>query len=406
MRARSLTFRLASFALLLVAGSVSAQPISLERLSQIHAIAVSPERPGTLYVATHEGLFSASEDGNAERISQSRDDLMSLVLDPSAATVLYASGHPGTGGNLGLVQSQDGGRSWRQLSPGAGQPMDFRELVVSPADPKVLYGHFKTLNTSRDAGRSWIKLPRLPAKVYALAASARDPDVVYAATRGGLLSSTDGGRRWQTMSDSPNPASMVHVTRDGIVHAFVVGVGLIEAREPPEAWTTLHNQFGEQVLIQFAVDRKDPRRLYALNQFGRLLASRDAGASWHAFAGDRGPKSPAEHRGEKLYQSNCRQCHGLRGVGETHSDMTLNNPRYVRAPALDDSTHAWHHSDDALVKTILEGSPREPRMRSFKDVLREQDARDIVAYMKSLWGRRALACQGSLHMDRECLARN
>jgi mono/diheme cytochrome c family protein len=107
-------------------------------------------------------------------------------------------------------------------------------------------------------------------------------------------------------------------------------------------------------------------------------------------------------RGETLYQVNCQSCHGLRGVGENHSPRTLRDRRYRRAPALDDSTHAWHHNDDALVKTILEGSPREPRMAAFKDVLAREDAVDIVAYMKSLWGPRALACQGARHMAKEC----
>jgi len=68
--------------------------------------------------------------------------------------------------------------------------------------------------------------------------------------------------------------------------------------------------------------------------------------------------------------------------------------------------YAWHHTDDDLVKTILEGSSRESCMRGFKGVLQENQARENVAYLKSLWGTRALACQGPLHMDRECLARN
>jgi len=135
---------------------------------------------------------------------------------------------------------------------------------------------------------------------------------------------------------------------DGTVYAFVMGQGLLKAQEGNATWTTVHNQFGEQVLLQFAVDSSNPRRLYALNQFGRLLSSSDAGASWADYAGDRGPDSPTELRGEKLYQTHCQECHGLRGVGENHSDQTLYNRRYVRAPALDDSTHAWHHTDDNL----------------------------------------------------------
>jgi mono/diheme cytochrome c family protein len=348
-----------AFGLFALAGSAAAEPISLDDLPHIHGIAPHPTRPGTIYLATHEGLFLASEDRTAVRISESRDDLMSLAAHPTDAAVLYASGHPPGGGNL-----------------------------------------------SADGGRTWTERRRIPSDVFALAASAKDPNALYAATRTGILFSIDGGRRWQTLSDKPNPATVAHVSPDGTVHAYVVGMGLIESRDPGTGWKQVYNQFGEQVLRQLVVEPGDAQRMYALNQFGRLLTSRDAGASWHTFGGDRGPSTPAGRRGEKLYQTHCQQCHGLRGVGENHSDQTLFNPRYIRAPALDDSTHAWHHTDDDLVKTILEGSSRESRMQAFKGVIEESDARDIVTYMKSLWGRRALACQGPKHMDRECLANN
>jgi mono/diheme cytochrome c family protein len=389
-----------------LAGSAMAESIDFKDLSHIHGIAPNPERAGTLFLATHEGLFLASEDRTAVRISESRDDLMSLAAHPEEPAVLYASGHPSGGGNLGLVRTEDGGRSWRQVSPVADPPVDFHQLTVSPADPEVIYGYYRVLFASSDGGQTWTELRRIPSNVFGLAAGAGDPNVLYAATGTGLLLSADGGRRWETLSDRPNLASVVHVGPDGTVRAHVLGMGLLESRDPSAGWKSVYGQFGQQVLRQLAAEPGDSQRLYALNQFGRLLTSRDGGASWHAFGGDRGPTSPAGQRGEKLFRTHCQQCHGLRGVGENHSEQTLFNPRYIRAPALDDSTHAWHHSDDSLVKTILEGSSREPRMRAFKDVLDESDARDIVTYMKSLWGHRALACQGPKHMDRECLANN
>jgi photosystem II stability/assembly factor-like uncharacterized protein len=390
----------------IVAAPLAAQTVPLAKLSHIHGIAASTQGGGALYLATHEGLFLAQKDGNAKRLSKTRDDLMSLAVHPTENEVLFASGHPPQGGNLGLIESRDGGQTWQQVYRGGDRAVDFHALTVSPADPKVLYGQFDTIRTSNDSGRTWTKHPRVPGNVYALAASAWDPNIVYAATQAGLLLSDDGGQRWQTLSERPNPATMVHVTASGTVYAFVMGQGLLQAQEGNANWQVLYKQFGEQVLLQFAVDPKEPRRLYTLNQFGRLLSSSDAGANWSDYAGDRGPHSPGELRGEKLYQTHCRECHGLRGVGENHSDQTLYNQRYVRAPAPDDSTHSWHHTDDNLVKTILEGSSRESRMRGFKGVLQEKQAREIVAYLKSLWGTRALACQGPLHMDRNCLANN
>ena len=44
-------------------------------------------------------------------------------------------------------------------------------------------------------------------------------------------------------------------------------------------------------------------------------------------------------------------------------------------------------------------------MRGFKDGISEDDAADLVAYIKSLWGPKALSCQGRRHMAPECRRR-
>ena len=73
------------------------------------------------------------------------------------------------------------------------------------------------------------------------------------------------------------------------------------------------------------------------------------------------------------------------------------------APALDDSAHAWHHSDANLVQAILEGFEKQGgRMPGWKETLSGEQAEDIVAYFKSLWSFRSFACQGARHMA--CMA--
>jgi len=66
---------------------------------------------------------------------------------------------------------------------------------------------------------------------------------------------------------------------------------------------------------------------------------------------------------------------------------------------LNDTSHAWHHSDEQLAQTILQGIQRTNRMPAWKNVLTEKQAYDIVAYIKSLWSPRILACQGPKHMS-------
>lgn len=111
------------------------------------------------------------------------------------------------------------------------------------------------------------------------------------------------------------------------------------------------------------------------------------------------PDRQAAMRGAKLYKSHCQSCHGVRGVGEPVYPWNLGKPGYFPAPALNDSQHAWHHSDEDLIAFILQGSPRTPRMTAWKSTLSERNVRDIVAYIKSLWGPRALDCQGPRHMS-------
>lgn len=124
-----------------------------------------------------------------------------------------------------------------------------------------------------------------------------------------------------------------------------------------------------------------------------------------AYAGDlaaetgKPPDPEAAKRGHKLYHQYCESCHGVNGVGEPPIPPAIRLPGYFSAPALDDSQHAWHHSDNALARLILEGSRRTQRMAAWKSVLSLQDALDIVAYMKSLWSARALECQGPKHMS-------
>jgi len=110
------------------------------------------------------------------------------------------------------------------------------------------------------------------------------------------------------------------------------------------------------------------------------------------------PDPQAARRGAPLYQKYCQACHGARGVGERLSFSAYVH-REIPASALDDSQHAWHHSDDDLTAFILNGSPRTARMPAWKGTLSEKQVRDIVAYIKSLWGPRAIECQGPKHMS-------
>ena len=118
-----------------------------------------------------------------------------------------------------------------------------------------------------------------------------------------------------------------------------------------------------------------------------------------AETGQRDPPEMIE-RGAHLYQQYCSICHGKDGVGEPPIPWSIRRLDYVTAMPLDESSHAWHHGDDNLVQIILKGTRKSrTRMPTWEDVLSVEQVRDLVAYIKGLWGDRILECQGPRHMS-------
>ena len=356
-------------------------------LGRVYALAPASGSDGVL-VANQEGLYLAQPDGRLSLLVKRDGGFVALVADPSVASVLYGSGRSG-----GVLPSDDGGRQWHRQSQGG--PESFALLAVSPDDSRRLYGVADGVYRSIDSGRIWTRSGDAPDKLMNISAS---PGGLYAGTEEGLLFSTDGGASWRPASMRRIPVTMVSAEPDGTLYSFQFGQGFLKTHAPELAWTPLANSFGGQAILVMA---RNGQRLFAATHIGRLFVSDDDGRNWQAIGGARGPASAAEKRGEQLFAANCQACHGVLGIGEA--------PQFGKslqglAPALDDTAHAWHHSDQQLQDTILKGSPApHSRMVAFEGLLNARDAADLVAYMKSLWGERALRCQGARHMDPGCM---
>lgn len=79
-------------------------------------------------------------------------------------------------------------------------------------------------------------------------------------------------------------------------------------------------------------------------------------------------------RGERLYVATCQACHGDEsGAGGI-----------PEAPPHHAEGHTWHHPDAQLIDWILNGKPFTT-MPGFGDELSEDDAKAILAYIKTLW---------------------
>nr|MBA3750593.1 hypothetical protein [Nitrosopumilus sp.] len=92
-----------------------------ENWMDIHGIGMFPigEDDGSLYLATHDGLFKKNKGNNSSGwvgVGSDKSDLMGFTINPNKEGIMYSSGHPQTGGNLGFRISNDYGVTWQKVS--------------------------------------------------------------------------------------------------------------------------------------------------------------------------------------------------------------------------------------------------------------------------------------------------
>lgn len=154
---------------------------------------------GVLYAASPaRGLLASADEGRSweVRSAQSGRAFMGgILVDPGDAAHLVAPDM-----QSGVMESTDGGRTWRPLaSPGIGMTMsvaavggDLARLVVAGGGQAA---------RSDDGGRTWTPLDA-PEGTMVIAASTAE--TLYAASLDGdvakVASSTDGGATWRPLN--------------------------------------------------------------------------------------------------------------------------------------------------------------------------------------------------------------
>lgn len=249
--------------------------------THVHGIAPGPDGRQSVTLATHHGLWAVDLAAKeAKRIGPSQDDFMGYSAVPGQPMAAIASGHPATGGNLGVIRTDDGGQSWIRLSDGIGGPVDFHNMEVSDANPLVIYGigHDGGVQRSADGGATWEITGTAPEKLIDIATAVRDDKVLYAATETGLYRSPDAGATWQALRQGA-AFTTVDTGADGVLRAVEYGRGLISL-DDTGAEQLLAATVPGGYLLYLGSTHAEPHRLMALSAAGGLVLSDDGGASW------------------------------------------------------------------------------------------------------------------------------
>ena len=189
----------------------------------------------TVWTAGHN-VFAKSEDGGETWTELSPDTLPSLDLhgfavDPRAPDTLYAA----VAGE-GLYRSRDAGASFELVSDEVGGAVF--GLAVMP-DGRILAGDGERgLVESRDGGATWREL--LPVAVIGLAVHPEDPERVLA-TGPGVYLSTDGGANWKRVVEAEEGVGPVAWAPSDPDTAYAVGFDrtLLKTTDRSESWTAV-----------------------------------------------------------------------------------------------------------------------------------------------------------------------
>ncbi len=382
--------------------------VYIHQIPQVNGVIFNTENTEQFYAATSAGLFSIASSGIAERVSEREDYLTEILRHPDRPGVFFSSGYRSRDEKLGVIRSDDSGKTWAKIADGVGSangtrgPVAFYAMAISHSEPSILYGIEENIQVSHDGGLSWSVVGDVPGQVFDMAVSRVNPERVYIATRKGLYVSHNGGKIWQSAHSETRPTTMVNIADDGSIRAFIYNYGLVtSAQESSLAWVRSDFDFTGRAIMEIAVNPDNPSMIYGVADTGATFVSTNNGQSWTSMEGLRDAVSEQISAGRLLFKDNCQACHGIKGAGLNPDKLPAQNANDLPpAPALDDSAHAWHHPDDQLVETILDGSPRNKLMVAWKDHgLSRENAVSLVAYMKSLWNFSSLACQGARHMS-------
>ena len=369
-------------------------------VAHIHGITLSAidGQAEQLLLGAHDGVYALAHDGSTQRISNVTHDFMSFVGDSNLSAVIYASGHPKAGGNLGVIKSSDAGKTWQPVTAGLNGPVDFHLMALDPTNSDRMYGDMQGLQRSIDGGETWKRVGNLPEGAYSFAVSGVALNRLYAASDAGLLISVDDGINWQPATAPGFPATLVYSTNTGKLFAFVAGKGLMVVDEQLGNWTVLNNQFGQRVPLSMAQSSVDPTHLVMKDHANSIWESFDGGLTWDYFIAETA-LTEQETLGKNLYLQYCAACHNAMGTGESYSESFWTVQNYIAAPSMDPPGHSWHHSDKQLAEIITFGSTRTEKMPAWKDILSPSDVENIIAYIKTMWTQRELDCQGDKHMS-------
>jgi photosystem II stability/assembly factor-like uncharacterized protein len=270
-----------AFGVLAVVSACAGDEDPLARAAQeagpehVHGLGLN-SADGSLYIATHTGLFRMKPGSDDfERVGDRLQDTMGFaIVGPDR---FIGSGHPDLRDDLppllGLIESSDAGRSWDSVSL-LGEA-DFHALRVRGSRVVGYDASGGRVMTSSNGGRTW-RSSSTPAALADLAVDPVDPDHLVAASEAGLIASLDAGSTWSPLAGIAGIAIALAWPAPDALYALAPDGAVSLSADGGESWAPRGNLPGEPA----AVTALDADSLIVALHDGAFASSSDGGRSW------------------------------------------------------------------------------------------------------------------------------
>jgi len=257
------------------------------QISDVHAIAVDPAHPATVYIGTDQGPAKSTDGGATWSLANASPASPGGIIDFAFSFDMLPSGALLTGDIEGVFESTDGGATWVPHSTGfrsfgpPGQPASYFvfSLATDPTNPNTIYAGTGTqigVYKSMDGGASWSKmssgLPRTAnLNVNALGVNPSNPQTIYAGSDKGLFQSTNGGVDWfrldLALSDMTVSALAIDPRRPNALYAGTDD-GVLRSVDGGKNWTVVSLPLINSIIDGLALDPSDSSTVYVASKAG------------------------------------------------------------------------------------------------------------------------------------------
>ena len=270
-------------------------------------LTASPLNPRRAYLAAYEAGVYRTDDGGqtwAHLAAYPSDYAHSVLAHPGEPDTIYAGSEPAT-----VFRSTDGGDTWDEFAGFRAVPESsewgfhsptrdshVRDLRVAPNDAGRLYAGIEVggMVRSDDGGTSWKQLPGLDDDIHCVHLSGDRPESIYVATARAPYRSDDGGANWLLINTglerrytlhiaaAPDDADLVLVTVSE--NARRGNPQFYRSTDAGQNWTLVDGlgagENPEDMVVAFDWDPQDANRVYAGTDGGGLYSSADRGLTW------------------------------------------------------------------------------------------------------------------------------